>query len=161
MRCCSALLVLASVPIPALAQVTDVGLTLVGTLTGSTNMSGQICGTVTCGPLPGGTMAPGGGAVVFHHAAPDTPFALAIGLPGPCTQVPGIANDLMLSMPPVTVAVGIANGVGNPACQQGLMRLLLILPGNAPSGVVFRLQSLGVSNSGAPAFRPAIEVTIR
>jgi hypothetical protein len=159
----STLLLVASCCVACPAQVTDVGLTLglnAGGISGG--LFGQACGLVTCGPLPGGTMAAGSSAAVAHHGAPNSPFALVIGLPGPCFQFPGIANDVMLSLPPVTLAVGATSAAPSTSlCQQGQARFVLQLPPTAPSGVVFRLQSLGVSNSGALAFSPAIEVTVR
>jgi hypothetical protein len=148
---------------PALAQVTDVGLTLGLNAAGTTGgQVGQACGIVTCGALPGGTMGPGRAASVLHHAAASTPFALAIGFPGPCFQFPGIANDVMLNLPPVTLAVGVTTSAPSTSvCQQGVGRYVLTLPATAPRGLVFRLQSLGVSGSGALAFGPAIEITVQ
>ena len=136
--------------------VNDVGLTI-----GDPNTSvsvGQACGPVACTPLLGGTMAGGSTRTVLHHAAPNSPFVLAIGLPGPCLQIPGLANSLLLLPLPVTLTVGIVSSPSLTAnCHQGTGRFSLTLPAGAPSGVVFRLQSIGVSNSGAVAFGPAIE----
>jgi hypothetical protein len=162
MRCRNLLLALAVLPASLVAQVTDVGLTVTaggGGLSGAT--AGQECGLVTCGPLPGGTVSPNGGLAIVHHAAPNSPFVLAIGFPGPCFQFPGIANDFMMALPPVTLAVGTTSAVQPSPCQQGTAPARLALPATAPSGLVFRLQSLGVSNSGALAFGPAIEATVR
>ena len=153
-----ALLALAA---PALAQVNDVGLTMTGPT--NTSLVGQACGPVTCTPFAAGALPPGAARTVTHHAAPNSLYALAIGLPGPCIQFPGITNDVQLLLPPVTLAVGltVASSPTTAACRQGQARYQFVLPTGAPSGVVFRLQSLGVSNSGALAFGPAIEATVQ
>jgi hypothetical protein len=153
-----ALLALAA---PALAQVNDVGLTMTGPT--NTSVVGQACGPLACTLFNAGTLAPGAARTVTHHAALNSLYALAIGLPGPCLQFPGIANDVLLLLPPVTLAVGVtaSPGLSTSACRQGQARYQFIVPAGAPSGVVFRLQSLGVSNSGALAFGPAIEATVQ
>jgi hypothetical protein len=147
--------------VPAAAQVTDVGLTMFGAT--NTSLAGQACGPVPCGPFAAGTMRPGETRTVVHHAAASTPYVLAIGFPGPCFPFPGIANDVQLALPPVTLAVGAtaAQGFSTAVCRQTQARYQLTLPAGAPSGIVFRLQSLGVSNSGALAFGPAIEATVQ
>jgi hypothetical protein len=140
------------------AQVQDVGLTLDGGML--TVLYGQICGPVGCATFPGATIAFGETRTVAHYAALNSPFVLAIGLPTPCWQVPGIANDALLGAPIITLAVGSASQpILTGACNQAGARVRLSMPPAGPSGVTFVLQSLGVSNSGAIAFGPAIEVT--
>jgi hypothetical protein len=147
--------------VPAAAQVTDVGLTMTGN--SNTSLVGQACGATSCTPVAAGAIRPGDTRILTHHAAAGTPYALAIGLPGPCFSFPGIANDVLLQLPPVTLAVGVTlpSGISTAVCRQTQARYQFVLPAGAPSGVVFRLQSLGVSNSGALAFSPAIEATVQ
>jgi hypothetical protein len=141
------------------AQAIDVGLTLSGGVL--TVQYGQSCGPVACTPFPGGTMRPGETRTVTHHAPQNTPYVLAIGFPGACFQFPGIENSVLLAVPPATLAIGsVTMPALTAACRQSQARYQLTLP-PAPSGLVFRLQSLGQSNSGALAFGPAIEVTVQ
>ena len=139
--------------------VNDVGLTLSGGVL--TVIYGQTCGPLACAPFPGGTIALGETRTVTHWAAPTTPYVLAIGFPGPCIQFPGVANSLLLGFPIETLAIGtvqLASSIS--ACRQGAARYTLVMPPAGPTGIMFRLQSLGVGNSGALAFGPAIEVTL-
>src|SRR5262249_23626380 len=113
-----------------------------------------------CSPFAVGNFPVGGTRVLMHHAAPGSPFVLAIGLPGPCLQFPGLANSLLLQLLPETLTVGLVGPLSVTAnCPQGIGRFRLTIPAGTPSGVVFRLQSLGISNSGAAAFGPALEAT--
>jgi hypothetical protein len=138
--------------------VTDVGLTLDGGAL--TVLYGQTCGAVACAPFPGATIGYGTTRTLTHYAALNSPFVLAMGLPGPCFQFPGIANSVLLGAPIVTLAVGITNQpVLTAACRVAGVRYQLAMPPAGPIGLVVRFQSLGVSNSGMPAFGPAIEVT--
>jgi hypothetical protein len=142
------------------AQATDVGLTMSGGAL--TVQYGQSCGPVTCTPFPGGTMQPGDTRTVTHHAPQNTPYVLAIGFPGPCFPFPGIDNSVLLAVPPVTLAIGSASLPAlTAACRQAQARYQFTLPAAAPGGIVFRLQSLGQSGTGALAFGPAIEVTVQ
>jgi hypothetical protein len=92
-----------------------------------------------------------------------TPFALAIGVPGPCISFTGIANVLQLGPPVATLAVGVTSTPPffPTPCNQGVAMYGLQVPPGAPPGLVVRFQSLGVSNSGALAFGPAIEATVQ
>lgn len=150
---------LAAPAVPAAAQATDVGLTMTGGLL--TVIYGQACGPVACTPFSGGAMAPGESRVIVHHAARNTPYVLAIGFAGPCTAFPGIENSLLLQLLPATLSVGVASAPSlTSVCPQAQARYQLNLPMTAPTGFSFRLQSLGVSNSGALAFGPAIDVQV-
>ena len=150
----ASLVVLALGLSPATAQEQDIGLTL--------DRLGQICGTVTCAPIPVGTIARGSTGTVFHYSAVVSPYVVAIGLPGPCVVIPGLGNSLLLGSPIETLSVGTTSTppfVPTP-CQQGVALLQLPIPAAAPVGFLFRLQSAGVSNSGTIAFGPALEATI-
>lgn len=141
--------------------VNDVGLTMDGGVL--TVIYGQVCGPVTCQPLPGGTIAGGESRTLVHYSAPVSPYVIALGLPGNCAQIAGIANVLLLGPPVLTVAVGLTSAppfVPTP-CDQGLAIHTLTVPRGAPSGVAFRVQSLGVSNSGALGFGPSIATAIQ
>ncbi|HLQ37327.1 MAG TPA: hypothetical protein VK348_05985 [Planctomycetota bacterium] len=139
--------------------VNDVGLTMNGASTGQ--IFGQSCGPVGCTPFTGGTIPFGASRQLTHWAVINTPYAIAIALPQPCWQFPGIANDILLAPPIVTLAVGVVSQPAlTAACRQAVARATLVLPPAGPSGIVVRLQSLGVSGSGAFAFGPAIEVTV-
>lgn len=139
------------------AQVPDVGLTMDGGML--TVIYGQSCGPVTCTPFVGGAVAGGETRNLVHTGSPNTPFVIAIGLPGTCQRFPGIDNALLLGSPITTIAVGTTGGP-NPvsACRQGAARAQLQMPRGVPAGIVFRLQSFGTSGSSqGPAFSPAIE----
>jgi hypothetical protein len=148
---------------PLLCQtntVNDIGLVMSSSNAGS--VFGQACGPVTCATFPAGTVGLGATRGLTHYGAPNSPYVLAIGLPGPCTPFPGIGNFLNLAIPMQTLAIGVASAP-NPtsACLQGSGRYVLNLPAAAPTPITFRVQSLGMSNSGAPAFGPAIEATLQ
>lgn len=150
-----------AVSIPAqTTTVTDVGLTMASGLL--TVLWGQSCGPVTCTPMPGGSVGLGSTLNITHHAAMNSPFFIAIGLPGPCIPVSGFANSLLLGQPAELLAAGsVTQGSAISACRQGQARHTMQIPPTAPVPITFRLQSLGVSNSGQLAFSPAIETTLR
>lgn len=140
------------------AQALDVGLTMDGGML--TVLYGQVCGTVNCTPFVAGPVGVGQSRSLVHYAAPASLYAVAIGLPGPCLQVPGFDNVFLLSNP-VILGFGITSAppfVPTP-CQQGVTSESFTIPAGAPTGFVLRLQSFGLSNSGAWAFGSAIETT--
>ncbi|MBK8978306.1 MAG: hypothetical protein IPM29_20580 [Planctomycetes bacterium] len=146
---------------PAFAQAQDVGLTSDGGLL--TVIYGQICGPVGCQPFPAGAVGANSTRNFVHYAAPRTPFAIVLGLPGACARVRGIDNVLLLAPPLVTLGSGSTSAppiVPTP-CGQGLAHASLTIPAVAPVGLVFRVQSIGMSNSGAFAFGPALEIVVR
>lgn len=143
---------------PAVSQVQDVGLTV------DPANTGQMCGPVSCTPINAGAALRGSVRTFLHASAPITPFVLGIGLPGSCVAFPGIDNGLLLD--PVTLQV-VAAGVTSheptiaTPCQQGLAVWVMSVPNSAPVGLQFRVQGLGVSNSGQVGFGPALELTIQ
>lgn len=142
---------------PAVAQAQDVGLTL-----DVSPFFGQDCGPVTCQPLPGGIVSMLQPRVLTHYGAAQSFYAIAIGLPGPCLQVPGFDNVLLLSDPIILIGAGITSSppfVPLP-CDQGIANETLLLPAGLAIGLVFRIQSIGISGSGVLAFSAAIEATI-
>jgi hypothetical protein len=142
------------------AQAQDVGLTMDGGIL--TVIYGQDCGPVTCTPMIGGAVGQGQSRTLVHYSEPQSLYAIAIGFPGPCVAIPGFDNALLLSSP-LILGFGLTSSppfVPLP-CQQGIANESFTIPPNAPIGVVFRVQSLGVSpSSGVLAFSPAIEATI-
>ena len=156
-------LVALSTAAPAAAQTgraDDVGLTMDGGVL--TVIYGQVCGPFSCQPLPGGTIGRGQPRTLVHYAAPVTPFAIAAGLPGPCTPLGGFANALLLGPPVITLAVGVTSTppILTTPCDQGLGVTTVRVPSTAPAGLVLRFQSVGVSKSGVLALGPAIETRI-
>lgn len=143
----------------AMAQVPDVGLTMDGGVL--TVIYGQVCGPVSCTPLTGGTVGAGQTRSLVHYSAPATLYAIAIGFAGPCVAVPGFDNPLLLQSP-LILGFGLTSAppfVPLP-CQQGIASESFTLPNTTPPGIVFRVQSLGVSPStGLFAFSDAIEAT--
>jgi hypothetical protein len=140
------------------AQAQDVGLWMSGGFL--TVIWGQDCGPVGCAPLFGSFVGRGETRSLTHLSAPQSLYAVAIGFPGPCLAIPGIDNALLLGSP-VILGAGVTTSppfVPTP-CQQGLASESFTIPPNAPAGVVFRVQSFGLSNSGVWAFGPAIEAT--
>jgi len=142
-------------------RVADVGLTLDG---GALTVTfGQACGPVPCKPLLAGPIGRGQLRELVHYGAPLTPFAIAIGTPKPiCVTVPGIANGLLLGLPPMVIAFGVTGAqLSDLTCTQGMAQMPLKLPGAVPLGFVFHVQSIGLSHStGQPAFSPALELTV-
>jgi hypothetical protein len=143
---------------PAFAQATDVGLTMDGgTLT---VIYGQDCGPVTCTPFVAGPVGANQSRLLIHYAAPQTLYAIAVGVPAPCVAIPGIDNVLLLGGP-IVLDWGITSTppFAPLPCNlsQGIANFSLLLPANTPPGIMFRIQSLGVSGSGAFAFGPTIE----
>lgn len=141
---------------PALAQAQDIGLTMDAGLL--TVIYGQDCGPLACTPFVAGPTAAGSTRTVTHLSAPQTLYAVAIGLPGPCLAVPGFDNSLLLSNP-IVVGWGLTSAppfVGLP-CQQGLANAQISIPAGTPAGIVFRVQSFGQSLAGQFAFGPALE----
>jgi hypothetical protein len=139
-------------------SVPDVGLQLDGGIL--TVLYGQSCGPVACTPFPGGAVNGGATRNLIHSSAQNTIYAIAIGLPGPCLAFPGVGNALLLDPATVvTLAVGLTVPAPMAACRQGQARAQLAVPNAVPPGIMFRLQSLGISPStGTPALGPAIEV---
>ncbi|MFN3244500.1 MAG: hypothetical protein ACE37K_23540 [Planctomycetota bacterium] len=140
------------------AQTQDVGLTMDGGLL--TVIYGQDCGPVACTPFTAGPVGVGTTRSVTHYSAPQTLYAVALGFPGACVQVPGFDNSLLLQSP-VVIGWGLTSAppfVPLP-CQQGFASASFSIPSTAPTGVVFRIQSFGESLSGGFAFGPALETT--
>lgn len=140
----------------AAAQAEDVGLYLDGGVL--TVVYGQECGPVGCTPFTGGGVTGGETRNLFLYGAPQTLFAVAIGMPGACVALPGFDNALLLA-DPVVFAFGLTSAppfVPLP-CQQGIANASFTLPVGVPAGITFRLQSLGQSNSGRFAFGPTVE----
>ncbi|MCK5942931.1 MAG: hypothetical protein KAI24_13220 [Planctomycetes bacterium] len=141
---------------PAFAQAQDIGLTMDGGLL--TVVYGQDCGPVGCTPFVAGPVGVGQTRTVMHYSAPQTLYAVAIGFPGPCTQVPGFGNSLLLQSP-VVIGWGLTSSPPfvPTTCQQGLASVSFTFPSGTPSGVPFRIQSFGQSLSGGFAFGPTLE----
>jgi hypothetical protein len=138
------------------AQTTnDIGITM-----GTTTLFGQFCGPVPCTPMPGPTIARGTSAAVTQNAAPNTPFAMAIGAPATgCLPIPGIANGLLMVPPLAVFAIGVTGGpvpVAFGLCPRGVATVQLAVPANAPAGFAFALQSVGVDWIGQLGFSNAI-----
>lgn len=152
------LLVCALAARPVFAQAIDVGLTMDGGVLPV--IYGQDCGPVTCTPFVAGTVGVNQPRNLIHYAAPQTLYVIGLGLPAPCVAIPGIDNVLLLGGP-IVLDWGITSTppfVPLPCnLSQGIANFALVLPPTVPIGVTFRLQSLGVSSSGALAFGPAIE----
>jgi hypothetical protein len=158
MRLAACLLALSFSSLSAQTSATDAGLMIIGASV--TQTFGQMCGTVTCTPIPAGTVSPGNTRMVAAYGAPGTPYILAIGLPGPCLPFPGIANSLLLSSP-ATLSIGTTLQVSTSSCPVAAGRYTLMVPANAPTGFTFRLQALVMSFGQAmPAFTPALELQI-
>lgn len=143
---------------PAFAQAVDVGLTMDG---GPLPVIyGQDCGVVPCTPFLAGTIGANQPRNLIHYAAPQTLYVIAIGLPTPCTPIPGFDNALLLGGP-IVIDWGITTSppfVPLPCMlSQGVANFSLVLPATTPAGFTFRIQSLGVSTSGMFAFGPTIE----
>ena len=143
------------------AQATDVGLTMSSGVPGV--VLGQDCGAATCQPLPGGTVAAGELRALVHYSDSVSAFAIVIGLPGRCTTLPGIDNPILLATP-IVFELGVTSTPGFVplACHPntGFGGATLTIPVSIPPGIVFRVQSLGISpSSGRLAFGPAIEST--
>jgi hypothetical protein len=154
----STLLALLVAPYAA-AQATDVGLTMDGGLL--TVIYGQSCGPVPCTPFTAGPIGIGQPRNLIHFGAPQSLYAIAVGLPTPCVVIPGFDNALQLNGP-IILDSGITTSppfVPLP-CNQGIANFSLVLPPNAPIGLQFHIQSLGVSLGGAFAFGPTIVTTI-
>ena len=144
---------------PLTAQVQDVGLTMDGGVL--TVIYGQVCGPVSCTPFVGGNVAGGETRSLIHYSHYTSLYVIAVGNPGPCLNIPGFDNPLLLA-DPFVLGFGLTSSppfVPLP-CQQGIAGESLSLPVGTPPGIVFRVQSLGVSPStGNFAFGPAIEAT--
>jgi hypothetical protein len=157
-RSLASLFALALAPFAA-AQATDVGLTMDGGML--TVIYGQSCGVVACTPMVAGPIGIGQPRNLVHFGAPQSLYAIAVGLPTPCVVIPGFDNALQLNGP-IILDSGITTSppfVPLP-CNQGIANYSLVLPPNAPIGLTFHIQSLGVSISGAFAFGPTIVTTI-
>ena len=154
----SGLLSITALAVGLRAQAQDIGLTMdAGTLPG---VLGQTCGPVSCTPHNGMLVPAGQTRNVEHLGAPSSLYAIALGLPAPCTVVPGIDNVLLLQ-DPIILGWGLTSAppfVPLP-CQQGVAGASFFVPAGTPPGLVFRVQSLGVSNAGQLAFGPAIEAS--
>ena len=141
------------------AQATDIGLTMDGGVL--TVIYGQDCGPVGCQIFPGGIVGAGESRTLVHYSNHSSLFAIAIGLPGPCTPLPGIENPLLLSSPVILeFSITTTPPFVPLPCNgnQGVGQATLSIPPGAPPGFVFRLQSLGISpSSGNLALGPTIE----
>ena len=149
----------AALAITAPAQVQDVGLTLDGGVL--TVIYGQACGPVSCSPMVGGPIAGGQARMLTQYSAPQTLYAVAVGVPGACLPLPGFGNSLLLQNPFVLSWGVMPTPPFAPIpCQQTFFAVPLMLPAGTPAGIALRLQSVGVSPStGQFAFGPAIDVT--
>jgi hypothetical protein len=157
-RSLAPLFALALAPIAA-AQATDVGLTMDGGML--TVIYGQSCGPVPCTPFQAGPIGIGQPRNLIHYGAPQTLYAIAVGLPMPCVAIPGIDNALQLNGP-IILDSGITTSppfVPLP-CNQGVANYSLIVPPVAPIGLQFHIQSIGVSINGMLAFGPTIVTTV-
>jgi hypothetical protein len=143
--------------LPAQATV-NVGLQMV-----ASGIVGQQCGPLACAPFPGGTVALLQQRTFVHWSVPYTPYLIAIGLPGPCMQVPGIANSLLLA--PASVVLLSVGATGGPPlnawCLQGQGRYTLTFPASAPLPITFRIQSVGMTTNAMVGLGPAIELTLQ
>jgi hypothetical protein len=135
----------------------------VGLQMAAPTLVGQECGALACAPFPGGTVGLSQQRVFLHWSVPNAPYLIAIALPGPCAQVPGIANSLLLD--PASVALLSAGVTGPPSltgfCLQGQGRFTLNLPAAAPLPITFRVQSAGMTSNVMIGFGPAIELTLQ
>ena len=141
--------------------VPDVGLTMSGGLLPVT--AGQECGPFVCAPLPAPPISRGGARTMTHFGAPNSFFAIAVGtVPLSCVPVGGIANDLMLGNPIITIGVGFTGPLlASTPCGQGTGQAVLNVPPGAPIGATFNVQSLGFSPSTRlAAFSPAIAAAV-
>ncbi|MEC7585108.1 MAG: hypothetical protein VYE77_12390 [Planctomycetota bacterium] len=165
MRILGLLLVLAlAASLPSQSGLaSDIGLTMMsGSGPASAGpVTGQMCGAVPCTPFVAPPMSGGETRAVRHHAPTGGLYAIAIGFGGgACVPYPGLGNYLLLIPPIETLALGqLGPLMLVSSCQQGMAFFPLTLPTNAPAGVTFLLQSVGVSSSGAFALSPAIQVT--
>lgn len=142
----------------AAAQATDVGLTMDGGML--TVIYGQDCGPVSCTPFVGGNVGVGQSRSLVIYGAPASLYAVALGFPGACVQIPGIENSLLLSNPIIlNASITSAPPFVPTPCQQGVASESFTIPATAPTGIVFRVQVFGQSNSGAWALGPTIEAT--
>lgn len=137
----------------------EIGLTMDGGVL--TVLYGQICGPVTCQPFVG-SIGPGQTRNLTHYGQPVSLYIFALGLPGPCLAVPGWGNVLLLDNPISILDFGVTTTPPfvPTGCNQGMGFTQLSIPLGAPLGFVFRLQSLGITNTGVLSFGPAIETTI-
>jgi hypothetical protein len=143
----------------AAAQATDIGLTMDGGML--TVIYGQSCGPVPCTPFTAGPIGIGQPRNLIHFGAPQTLYAIAVGLPTPCIVIPGLDNALQLNGP-IILDSGITTSppfVPLP-CNQGIANYSLVVPPSAPIGLQVHIQSLGVSINGAFGFGPTIVTTI-
>src|SRR5262245_57074981 len=151
---------MAAGPVTAQTPVNEIGLTMDGGVL--TVIYGQVCGPVSCQPLPGGTIAPGQTRSLLHYSNPVSLYVIGAGLPGPCLAVPGFGNVLLLDSPIILdFRVTSTPPFVPTGCNQGMAGTNLSIPASAPLGFVLRVQSLGVSNGGILSFGPAIETTIQ
>lgn len=123
---------------------TDVGITLDGGLL--TVLYGQNCGAFSCTPLYGGPIAAGQPRQVAVYGDAGQLFVLAAALQpatAPCTNVPGLANALLLQQP-VVLALGVTTA-WPASCPAGRAVCPLVFPPGVPSGVQFTLQGLAAS----------------
>jgi hypothetical protein len=142
--------------------VPDVGLTMSGGFPVPVTV-GQECGPFVCAPLPAAPINRGGARTMTHFGAPNSFFAIGVGtVPLFCVPVAGIANDLMLGNPILTIGVGFTSGrLASTPCAQGTGQLVLRVPPGTPFGITFNVQSLGFSTStGLAAFSPAISSSV-
>jgi len=98
-----------------------------------------------------------------HFGAPNSFFAIGVGtVPLFCVPVAGIANDLLLGNPILTIGVGFtSNRLASTPCAQGTGQFVLRVPPGTPIGITFNVQSLGFSTStGLAAFSPAISSSV-
>jgi hypothetical protein len=144
----------------ATAQALDVGLTMDGGML--TVIYGQECGPVPCTPFVAGSIGAGQPRNLVHFGAPQALYVIAVGLPTPCIAIPGFDNALQL-LDPIVLDFGLTTSppfVPLPCgMSQGIANFQLVLPATVPTGITFRIQSLGVSMSGAFAFGPTLETT--
>lgn len=146
--------------LPAQTRVMDVGLTMdLGSVLPA--FVGYDCGPFNCQGIPNSPFRRGSVRTFTIFGAPQTPYILGVGAQGPCRFIAGVGNGLLLGAPVIILRVGRTGVVlpGQP-CRQGMDVFRYTLPATAPPGFSIRFQGIGVSNSGALAFGPAIDTDI-
>lgn len=153
---------LSAATVPAqIGTVPDVGLTMTGGLLPVT--SGLACGPFACVAHPAPAIPRGQARNITHFGAPQSLYAIGVGLPPfACIPWSGIANYLMLGNPVITMSVGVTGPrLLSTPCAQGTAAIVLLVPAAAPPGLLFNIQSLGISPaSGQVAFSHAIGTAV-
>ena len=129
---------------------------------------GGVCQPFVCTPQVG--VLPRGASVDFRVHGPTFGFfALAAGDTSAvgCTNVPGVANALLLAGTPVTLAVGTLNIVSLPSiCGLAEGQLVLSVPQSLPPGTQVAVQAVVVTppsggRTGSAAFTNGLALTVQ